>query len=106
MGTSMRVAFGMRRWAMAVRASMGLGLRYSAKTQGQGCGQSHRRSPTLKLHGASFLNEKDSSPNGCHGAIMQDKSSLSPLGATPLPNFAKHLVCFAQALQMQKLVHP
>lgn len=73
---SMLRPLGMGRWTMAVRATMGLSLGYYTKAQGQCCSDSHRRSPTLKLHGAYFLSEKDSSSNGCHNAIMQDKTAL------------------------------
>jgi len=51
------------RWAMAAITAMRLGLRHCAETQCQKCGDRDGKSQTLKLHGASFLRKKDSSPN-------------------------------------------
>lgn len=99
---SMAWPLGMRGWALVTRpAAIRLGLGQRADTHSEGHRNGDRGRQALQLHGATFLSEKDSSPNGCHTPIMRDKCGLHVETMRPLPNFAQALGEFAQALQMQ-----
>ncbi len=58
---------------LVARSTMRLGLRHRGCAKAQCERGGDGISEALKLHGATFLSEKDSSPNGCHGPMMQEK---------------------------------